>query len=76
MSIEPGRHALLADDAADFADAASALLSDVAQRASIASAARAWAVDNLGSQKTALAYESLYDALVNATPSERAHTDA
>lgn len=55
---------VLADTDADFADAVVALLTDPDRRAALARRARIWAVDNLGWDRAAVAYEALYARLL------------
>ncbi|MET0400007.1 MAG: glycosyltransferase family 4 protein [Longimicrobiaceae bacterium] len=63
LDVVPGTHAALATGGDDFVAAASRLLADPERRARMARAARAWALANLGPDRTAAAYEAVYDGL-------------
>lgn len=64
LDVRSGTHAVVASAADDFIAAASALLADPARRVRMAGAARAWALENLGPERTAAAYEALYESLL------------
>jgi glycosyltransferase involved in cell wall biosynthesis len=66
LDLAPGREALVAHDAAAFADAVALLVQEPARRARIAGTARAWAAAHLGWERSAAAYEALYDHLPGA----------
>lgn len=71
LAVVPGTHALVAGSTADFVAAVAALLADPARRAALGRAARAWALEHLGPDRTAAAYEVLYDSL----PGDRSVTE-
>ena len=66
LDVEPGVHALVADDDAAFVDGVAALLRDPGRRAAMGRAARALAVERLGPARTAVAYDALYESLRRA----------
>jgi glycosyltransferase involved in cell wall biosynthesis len=70
LSLEPGRHALVAE-AEEFADAVSSLLDDRARRAELGRNARRWAVEHLGWERALDAYDQLYARLVSRAGRER-----
>jgi glycosyltransferase involved in cell wall biosynthesis len=64
LALEPGRHAVVVD-ADDFADAASALLSDRPRRVELGRSAREWALANLGWDRALDAHDALYRSLLS-----------
>jgi glycosyltransferase involved in cell wall biosynthesis len=64
LDVEDGVQAVIADTAEDFAAALAELLTDRERRTTIASAARAWAEENLDPDSQIRAYERLYASLV------------
>lgn len=70
LDVEPGTHAAVASSDDDFVAAAARLLADPQRRARMGRAARAWALANLGPERTAAAYEALYDRLAGGTETE------
>jgi glycosyltransferase involved in cell wall biosynthesis len=66
--VEAGTHALVADDAAGFCEAIERLLGDVACRVALGRAARAHIARALSWDRTALAYEALYDRILARGP--------
>ncbi|HEX8274886.1 MAG TPA: glycosyltransferase family 4 protein [Longimicrobiaceae bacterium] len=70
LDVEPGTHAALALTDDDFVAAAARLLADPARRARMGRAARAWALANLGPERTAAAYEALYERLAGGAETE------
>ncbi|HEX2188911.1 MAG TPA: glycosyltransferase [Longimicrobiaceae bacterium] len=68
LDVQSGTHALVASAAEDFVAAAAALLADPGRRARLAASARAWALANLGPQRTAEAYLALYERLLAGEP--------
>jgi glycosyltransferase involved in cell wall biosynthesis len=70
LDVVSGTHAALATGGDDFVAAASRLLADPERRAGMAHAARAWALVNLGSDRTAAAYEAVYDGLAGRRSTE------
>ena len=71
MGIEPGRHALVADDAAAFTDAVALLLEDSTRRSELARDARAHVNAALSWDRTAARYQELYGKLLNGQPAAR-----
>jgi glycosyltransferase involved in cell wall biosynthesis len=65
IDATPGAHFLLAESAAELKDAIADLLLDPARRRDLGRAARAWAVANLGWERSMAAFEELYDSLGN-----------
>ncbi len=63
LDVEPGRHAAFAAGPDEFVAAAARLLADPERRARMGRAARAWALANLGPERTAAAYEELYEGM-------------
>lgn len=64
LAVEDGRHVLIAEEDAEFADAIAGLLADDGRRASLATAARRWAECELGFERTVAAYAALYGELL------------
>jgi glycosyltransferase involved in cell wall biosynthesis len=63
LRIRDGEHVLVAETAEDFADALVGLLSDPQRRRRIATAARAWAEQNLDLDALVRAYGELYSSV-------------
>jgi glycosyltransferase involved in cell wall biosynthesis len=64
LDVEHERQVLLATDDDEFAEAICRLLDDPPLRISLAAAARKWAVENVGIERTAAAFEALYERLI------------
>ena len=64
VDVVPGEHVLAATTDAEIRDALLALLDSPERRRGLGGAARAWALENLRWEDSALEYESLYDSLV------------
>ena len=64
LALEPGRHALVADDPVTFATAVSSLLADRARRVELAGSARDWARAQLGWENSLDRYDELYARLL------------
>jgi glycosyltransferase involved in cell wall biosynthesis len=64
LDVRHGEHVLVAETAAEFADAVVALLADAGRRAELAMAARRWAEDHLDPDTQVRAYERLYASLL------------
>jgi glycosyltransferase involved in cell wall biosynthesis len=64
LNVTDGKHVVVAETTAEFADALTGLLSDPTRRTAIAKAARAWAERNLDISREVLAYDRLYDSLL------------
>jgi glycosyltransferase involved in cell wall biosynthesis len=66
VEVHSGEHAIVEEEDAPFADAIVMLLDDEKRRAAIATAARAWAETHLDWQRTAAAYSTLYESLLES----------
>jgi glycosyltransferase involved in cell wall biosynthesis len=64
LEVSHGEHVLVAETAAEFADALVELLADVHRRTAIAKAARRWAEQNLDLDRQVQAYEALYEEIL------------
>jgi glycosyltransferase involved in cell wall biosynthesis len=64
LELGHGEHAVVAESAADFADAVVELLTDVARRRRLAESARMWAEKHLDVEAQVAAYEALYGSLL------------
>jgi glycosyltransferase involved in cell wall biosynthesis len=64
LEVRDGEHVLVAETAAEFADALVELLTDVHRRTAIAKAARRWAEHNLDLDLQVQAYEALYEEIL------------
>jgi glycosyltransferase involved in cell wall biosynthesis len=64
IDVEPGRHLLLAHDAAEFCDAITALLNEPARRRELGRAARGLIYARHTRERAAAEYEALYDRLL------------
>jgi glycosyltransferase involved in cell wall biosynthesis len=62
----PGAHLVVAESGTELADAIVDLLHDADRRRELGRRARAWALENLGWEKSATAFERLYDSLESA----------
>ena len=62
-----GEHYVLAEDEDELVDALARLLVDRDLRRTLGEHARAWAIRNLGWERGAEAFESLYDSLIEAS---------
>jgi len=67
LDLVNGEQVLVAESDDEFADAVSMLLGDKEARAALAARARAWAVASLAPERSAQAYEALYDSLDRPT---------
>lgn len=63
LEVTDGREVLLAESDQEFADATLRLLDNAGLRGSLGTRARAWAQANCGWDRSAAAYEALYDSL-------------
>jgi polysaccharide biosynthesis protein PslH len=63
LDLIDGEHVVLAETDEDFAAAIDALLANADLRAALAKRARAWAAANVATERSARAYEALYDSL-------------
>jgi glycosyltransferase involved in cell wall biosynthesis len=68
LELVHGRELLLAESDEDFTDGIVRLLSDPISRRALSAHARQWATANLGWERVAAAYESLYRSLLSAMP--------
>ncbi len=64
LDVEDGKQILLAESDEQFVDTVVHLLLNSAQRAALATRARAWACTNLGWERSIAAYEALYENLI------------
>jgi glycosyltransferase involved in cell wall biosynthesis len=64
IGVRPGAHVLVGESDIELADALVELLADREHRAQMGSAARAWALENLGWERAVAAYSELYESLV------------
>lgn len=60
LGLTPGEQAILAESDEQFSDACLRLLAHPEKRLALATAARAWALENLSWERPVLAYEELY----------------
>jgi polysaccharide biosynthesis protein PslH len=67
LAVKDGRELLVATSDEDFANAIVRVLDDVTLRRSLAAAAREWAVANVSIERTAGAFELLYEQLIERT---------
>jgi polysaccharide biosynthesis protein PslH len=63
----PGEHFLLARSEQELIDMLVEILLDPSRRRELATRARAWAADNLGWERSVVAFERLYDSLIAAS---------
>jgi glycosyltransferase involved in cell wall biosynthesis len=63
LAVADGRELLVASSDGQFADAIVRILGDTGLQLRLASAAREWALENAGPDRTAAAFESLYRRL-------------
>jgi polysaccharide biosynthesis protein PslH len=66
LDVVDGKHVLLAESDQEFVEAVVHLLRDPVKRVSLAVSARAWAIANLGWERSIEAYERLYRTLLTA----------
>src|SRR5439155_9300616 len=64
LNLVDGEQLILAESDPQFHDAIVQLLTDPEKRASLAARARTWACANLGWEKSIVAYEALYERLI------------
>ncbi|HEV2852079.1 MAG TPA: glycosyltransferase [Thermoanaerobaculia bacterium] len=64
IGARDGEEAVLAETDGDFAAAIAGLLEERDRRVALGTRARAWAVENLGWERTVRRYEDLYDSLL------------
>lgn len=71
LELVDGRHLVVANGAAEFADAVTSLLDDEQRREQLAGAARAWAGARRDWDAVARDYERVYETLVGRSPADR-----
>jgi glycosyltransferase involved in cell wall biosynthesis len=64
LDVRDGEHVVVAETAAEFADALVGLLSDAERRTAIATGARLWAEQHLSMESQVRAYETLFASLI------------
>jgi glycosyltransferase involved in cell wall biosynthesis len=66
IEVVDGEQLVIADNDTEFAEAVLSLLADPQRRAALGARARSWALENLGWEKVARAYDALYASLLDS----------